>query len=197
MKLRVVVRGATYPVRASPPVRPAAASTSAAAVAGSTYPVESAPAASVSGNHGAGEVSSASASDATPECVTAATLGRFTASAERCGLVATQDPVRTRTATFPTAVALCAACSSAARVCEHTSIVASHVALPKSVNASPAHVSHCASVHAHVTPLASLGQSSPFTVATVPPPLAAVSVCLLYTSPSPRDATLSRMPSSA
>ena len=27
--------------------------------------------------------------------------------------------------------------------------------------------------------------------------LAAISTCLLYTSPSPRDATLSRMPSSA
>ena len=29
------------------------------------------------------------------------------------------------------------------------------------------------------------------------PPLASSIVCLLYTSPSPRDATLSRMPSSA
>ena len=31
----------------------------------------------------------------------------------------------------------------------------------------------------------------------VPPPIAAYLACLLYTSPSPRDATLSRMPSSA
>ena len=34
-------------------------------------------------------------------------------------------------------------------------------------------------------------------VALVPMGLLGYSICLLYTSPSPRDATLSRMPSSA
>ena len=49
----------------------------------------------------------------------------------------------------------------------------------------------------HLT-IASIADFQPHvTSGQVPPPANPLCICLLYTSPSPRDATLSRMPSSA